>query len=223
MNPWGLLEGQGGNERVRLAGNPPPWSEVRASLAAMQANPPAGNVVHLETAPLAGKLFWLATREDGSVQRLDAGGREAPVTPDNLREAASLLAGDRAIAIEEMRTTEDEYYFSHHDQVVLPVYRVTLNDAESTRYYLDPATAALLRRVDATSRADRWLFGSLHRLDFPVLRIRPIWDIVVVLLMLGGTAVSATGVYLAFWRIKRDLTFKRVPRRVSQASSPSRS
>ena len=27
--------------------------------------------------------------------------------------------------------------------------------------------------------------------------------------MLGGTALSATGVYLAFWRIKRDFTFAR--------------
>ena len=30
-------------------------------------------------------------------------------------------------------------------------------------------------------------------------------------LMLGGLAVTGTGVYLAVWRIKRDLTFKRAP------------
>ena len=32
-------------------------------------------------------------------------------------------------------------------------------------------------------------------------------------LMLGGVTVTGTGVYLAFWRIKRDLGFKRVTRR----------
>jgi len=79
-----------------------------------------------------------------------------------------------------------------------------------------PVTAGLLRRVNANDRAERWLFSSLHHLDFPVLRTRPLWDIVVVLPMLGGTALSATGVYLAFWRIKRDLTFARRRRPVRQ-------
>ena len=94
----------------------------------------------------------------------------------------------------------------------LPVYRIVLNDAGQTRYYLDPKSGELLRRADANSRAQRWLFSGLHRFDFTAwMRMRPLWDVLVLVLMLGGLAVTGTGVYLAVWRIKRDLTFKRAP------------
>jgi hypothetical protein len=49
---------------------------------------------------------------------------------------------------------------------VLPVYRIIANDAETTRYYLDPTWGALLQRADSASRWQRWLFAGLHRLDF---------------------------------------------------------
>src|SRR5262249_48827047 len=83
--------------------------------------------------------------------------------------------------------------FRRRDAFVLPVYRVIVNDAERTRYYLDPASGALIQRTDANGRWHRWLFGALHRFDFPLLRGRPLWDVIVLLLMLGGTAVAPTG------------------------------
>jgi hypothetical protein len=87
----------------------------------------------------------------------------------------------------------------------LPVYRIILADAERTRYYLDPASGALLQRADANRRWHRWLFAGLHRLDFAAwLRARPLWDITVLTLLFGGAAVSLTGVYLAVRRIRRD-------------------
>ena len=180
------------------------------SLAAIQANPPSGDVAEIRTAPFAGKLYWLASRSDGTVERLDAGGRPASASVDDLKDAAQRVAGDTSIASEDLITDEDAYYFSHHDQVVLPAYRVILNDAESTRYYFDPKSVALVRRVDATDRERRWLFDGLHRIDFTAaLRWRPVWDLVVIFLLLGGIAVSGTGTYLALSRIKRDLSFAR--------------
>ena len=51
-----------------------------------------------------------------------------------------------------------------------------------------------------------WLFEGLHRMDFAAsLRARPVWDIAMIVLMLGGLAVGATGVYLAIRRIRNDL------------------
>src|SRR5499427_8931088 len=79
MNPWGFLEGQGGSgEMGRLEGPLPRWGAVRASLAAIQARPV--NAVSLTTAPLGGKLFWLATGADGTVTRLDASANAAPLS-----------------------------------------------------------------------------------------------------------------------------------------------
>jgi hypothetical protein len=59
------------------------------------------------------------------------------------------------------------------------------------------------------ARSYRWLFDGLHRWDFTGwLRTRPLWDAVMLFLLLGGTAGTLTGVYLALWRIRRDLRFK---------------
>ena len=76
MNPWGFLDGRGGGgETGRLEGPLPAWGEVRASLAAVREQ--SANALSLTTAPLAGKLFWLATYADGTVRRLDASGDAA--------------------------------------------------------------------------------------------------------------------------------------------------
>jgi hypothetical protein len=205
MNPWGFLEGRGGaGEMGRLEGPLPRWGEVRASLAAMQAQSP--DAMSLTTAPLAGRLFWLATSADGTVTRLDAAGNAAPLPQQELAEAAARIVGSNGISERGMLREEDAYYFSHHDRVALPVYRIIANDAENTRYYLDPTSGALWQRADSNSRWHRWLFAGLHRLDFAAwLRTRPAWDILVITLMLGGLAGSATGVYLAVRRIRSDV------------------
>jgi uncharacterized iron-regulated membrane protein len=205
MNPWGFLEGRGGGgETGRLEGPLPKWGEVRTSLAAVQAR--SVSAVSLTTAPLAGKLFWLATAADGTVTRLDASGNAAPLSEPELAEAAERIVGPNGISAQGILREEDAYYFSHHDEVTLPVYRITANDAENTRYYLDPTSGSLVGRADSSARWHRWLFAGLHRLDFAAwLRTRPTWDVIVITLMLGGLAASATGVYLAVRRIRSDI------------------
>jgi hypothetical protein len=37
------------------------------------------------------------------------------------------------------------------------------------------------------------------------VRVRPAWDIILIALMLGGFALSATGVYLAVRRVRNDV------------------
>ena len=47
----------------------------------------------------------------------------------------------------------------------------------------------------------RWLYHGLHSLDFPWLyNYRPLWDIVVITFMVGGTALCVTSLVLA-WRV----------------------
>src|SRR5262249_27781378 len=144
--------------------------------------PALANVVNLTTAPLGGKLYWTATYGDGSARRLDFAGRPAPPNVAELAQAAARIAGDRGIVEQRLVDEEDDYYYSRQrrrfEQIVLPVYRIILNDEEQTRYYLDPNTGALVQRADATGRWRRWVFSGLHRLDFtPLMRSRPFWDI----------------------------------------------
>jgi hypothetical protein len=117
---------------------------------------------------------------------------------------ARALEADRVLVllIEEM----DAYYIGDRSSARLPVYRVIANDSESTRYYIGPTSGALPERADSNRRWHRWLFGAIHRLDFAAwIRVRPVWDIILIVLMLGGFALSATGVYLALRRVRNDL------------------
>ena len=53
----------------------------------------------------------------------------------------------------------------------------------------------------------RWLYHGLHSLDFPWLyNYRPLWDIVVITFMLGGTALCVTSLILAWRVLGRKLT-----------------
>jgi hypothetical protein len=204
MNPWGFLEGSGGRELARVEGAPLRWSTIRTSIAAVQTQ--GVDAVSLTTARLDGALHWIATGRDGTPIRLDAAGRPAPLAERDLAAAASRIAGATPIATQGILSEEDAYYFSHHERVVLPVYRVILDDAEHTRYYLDAKSGAPLQRVDGDARWHRWLFEGLHRIDFTAaLRARPAWDIVMIVLILGGIAVTGTGVYLAIRRVRNDL------------------
>jgi uncharacterized iron-regulated membrane protein len=200
MNPWGFLDSRDGNDRLRLEGPPPRWVDVKASLLALRGR--AVMAINLSLAPYGGEIFWLARGEDGIVTRFDATGNMVPISARDLTEAAARLAGTSGTATQELMLDGDGYYIGDRS---LPVYRVIANDPESTRYYIDPTSGALLERADSNRRWHRWLFGAIHRLDFAVwVRVRPVWDIILIVLMLGGIAISATGVYLALRRVLSD-------------------
>jgi hypothetical protein len=208
MNPWGFLEGRGGNERGLLSGEPLSWSAYRNSLSTLTRNASLAGAVSLTGAPQDGKLFWLARWPDGKILRLNAEGNAAPLQFTELSRLAELVAGGRSIESAVLLNSEDSYYYRSvaSDRLSLPVYRVTLSDGERTRYYFDPRTGALMGRIDSARRGYRWLFDGLHHLDFFAwMRWRPLWDVIVLLLLFGGIGVTSTGCYLAISRIRRDL------------------
>jgi len=98
-------------------------------------------------------------------------------------------------------TQYDLYYRDRTRRQPLPVLLLRLHDAEDTRYYIDPATADVVGGYSSRNWVGRWLYNGLHSLDFPWLyNYRPLWDIVVIAFMLGGTALCVTSVVLA-WRV----------------------
>ena len=60
--------------------------------------------------------------------------------------------------------------------------------------------------LDATARASRWIRYGLHDLDFPGLAARPLWDLVVLLLLAGVSVGVITGAWLALKRAALDLS-----------------
>jgi uncharacterized iron-regulated membrane protein len=210
MNPWGFLQSRGRGEASLAQGPSPRWKDVKESLEELRTRLADSGAVSLATAPLGGRLYWMATFHDGSTQRLDVSGVAAPMSGDELAGAARRVAGNNAIAEQGLIHEEDAYYYARQrrsfEEIVLPVYRVILNDSERTRYYLDPNTGALVHVADSAGQWRRWLFSALHRLDFAdMMRTRPFRDIVMWLTLLGGLGVSATGVYLAVRRVRNDV------------------
>jgi hypothetical protein len=63
---------------------------------------------------------------------------------------------------------------------------------------VEPNTGTIREAFESRSRLDRWLYTGLHGLDFAWLyERRPLWDLVVILLSIGGGVASLTGAVAA--------------------------
>ena len=203
MGPWGLLDSEAGlNERAALAGRIDP--AAAAGLIAALPGLPAGPAVALKAAPLDGRLFVTAHDGRRPAVRLDGLGRPAPLAAAELDQAIRARIDPQAGAIVLM-TAPDDYNYDGYDRPAdLPAYRVALRDPQATTLYLDPASGAVVRAVDRTERLSRWTRTALHDWDFPALKKGVLWDIVVLPLLAGVTAVCALGAWLGWRRIVRD-------------------
>jgi uncharacterized iron-regulated membrane protein len=216
MNPWGALSGGGGgNYRPQLTGNAQ-WSELKQFLAAIENGsaqlPDPGNIKLITSTEFDHRLYPMITLQQGEQIRLNASGRQISLQiPDIERVVAAL---GTPVSEAGLMYNEDNYYYGHKREVPLPVYRVIMDDAEQTRIYINTVTGAV-RSLGSTGRWSRWIRNGLHDLDFPVLRHRPIWDIVVILLLIGVTMVCVTGTWMSFRRIRWD--FRNLRRRLAAA------
>jgi hypothetical protein len=203
INPWGWLEGEGpGPERARLQGTAIAAVEVRASIQAL-ADAHLPDVVSISSAPLAGRLYLMATTADGARSRLDDRGAAAALGDTDLLTIAKILKPTAAPAVPPLMTQEDAYYFRHHhDAAPLPVYKLASDDGSDTLYYIDPVSGDLAAKIDRQARGYRWWHQGLHRMDFlPALRGRPRWDALMLVLMTGVTALCVSGAYLGYRRL----------------------
>jgi hypothetical protein len=108
--------------------------------------------------------------------------------------------------VEEARvvTRYDAYYLDRHGQHPLPAFLVRLDDAGHSVFYVDMKTARLVEAYDQRSRWNRWLYHGLHSWNLPWLyRHRPAWDLVMIVLLLGGLSLSITAMVLAFRLVAR--------------------
>jgi len=99
------------------------------------------------------------------------------------------------------------YYVDRHNRKPLPSVFGDLGDSEHTTIYLDPSSGQIAQSYSGMARWNRWLYHGLHSLDLPFLyHNRPLWDVVVLFLMAGGTALSVTGVVIGIRRARQKLS-----------------
>jgi len=170
----------------------------REALAQLAPQP----VKELELTSFAGEPVYLATLDDGGTRIVPVDGPPRSEF-DRQRIAAIVETATRYTGGADVRVLDayDAYYLDRRRERPLPVILAQLHDDERTRIYIDPKTAAIVSTYGASGWVSRWLYHGLHSLDFPWLyAYRPLWDIVVITFMLGGTALSVTSLVLA-WRV----------------------
>jgi len=156
-------------------------------------------VKELEITSFAGEPVYIARLATGDTRIVPVHGE--PKAGFDRREIVRVVSA----AAEGRVTTRvleqyDRYYLDRDRRLPLPVVLAQFT-ADESRYYIDPRTASVVGGYNPSNWISRWLYNGLHSLNFPWLyNYRPLWDIVVITLMLGGTALSVTSLVLA-WRV----------------------
>jgi hypothetical protein len=159
------------------------------------------DVRQLELTTVAGEAIYLATLGDGQTRIVPvAGPPRHAFAVDRIAAVVSAAVQPSHVAVRVL-DSYDRYYLDRRRTRPLPVVLAIVDDGQRTRYYIDPRTAQIAGTYSPRNWVSRWLYHGLHSLDFPWLYdYRPAWDIVVILFMLGGSALAVTSVILA-WRV----------------------
>jgi uncharacterized membrane protein YedE/YeeE len=172
-----------------------------------------GLVKELHLIQILGRPYYLAYQDDFHTRLLAADEKSArpfkqfPAEP--FVRQLSAFNPDHKLLEAKILTVYDDYYYSKKFEKRLPVLRVKVDNPEQSWYYVDLKTGQLVLKHEKGSRLERWLYHGLHSLDFRFLVYkRPLWDIVVWFLMLGGTAVSLTGLVLTWKWLRRKVRQK---------------
>jgi hypothetical protein len=130
--------------------------------------------------------------------------RSEPFSVESLMER--VLAANPELQVLESALLEDydSYYYAFERRAPLPVLRIKFDDPESTWLYVDPQMSQLVGRAHRRERLQRWIYHGFHSLDFSFWYYnRPVWDIGVIVLSLGGTLLSVIGIVIAWKRLFR--------------------
>jgi hypothetical protein len=165
----------------------------------LSANRPLSTTEH--------RMVSLASPEKGAFTKFD----------DSVMETIAKETMPNVPVEESVWLTEyDNYYRSRDNARALPVLRVKYLDPQRTWLYLDPQHGTVSKQERIT-RLNRWLYAGLHDLDLPyIFNRRPLWDITVIVLSIGGLLLSATTLWPMCTRLARH------GRRLMNVFRPSR-
>lgn len=171
--------------------------DPRAALDVLKGAP----VKQLELATIAGIPVYFATVGRGDTRIVPMEGEPAEFDGKTLMDLVERAVAPTALAEIHVIEQYDRYYLDRRRERPLPVILARLADPDDTRFYIDPKSARVVGMYSSSGWMNRWVYHGLHSLDFPWLyNYRPLWDIVVITFMVGGTALCVTSLILA-WRV----------------------
>lgn len=151
-----------------------------------------------------GTLVWL--RRGAVDSQLLREGRPVAVDDGFLRARARSLGLGEPVAVERLDTL-DLYYHARSAARPLPIWRLHFADAAQTWVHVDGQTGQPFGRLDASTRAGRWIYHGLHSWDFePLLQRRPLWDLLMLAALALGLAFSVSSTVLAWRRLRPSVS-----------------
>ena len=206
MDPWDWHPGTAPtrDQRERLAGGAIVAGDLPAAAIrrAVEAYAPR-MVKELDLVRFRGRYYSSAAEGLVSLEQPHLGAVDL-LPPDQLVGAAAVVMP--GVPIEGMQWMDDydAYYYDRDRRDSLPVLRVRYADPPHTWLYFDPRHGVIAKKEERLTRLNRWLYHGFHSFDFPFLYYRrPLWDIVVMVLSLGGIALSISTVSASWRRVKR--------------------
>jgi hypothetical protein len=130
--------------------------------------------------------------------------KQQPFGTDSLIDLLKQAVLDAQIVESELLTDYDSYYYSQDEDRPLPILRVKFNDPKQTWVYIDPMMGQVAGQLHRGDRIQRWLYHGFHSLDFSFwYRNRVVWQVVMIVLNLGGAVVSGIGFWIGVKRFGR--------------------
>jgi len=130
--------------------------------------------------------------------------REEPFPVDSLMDRVRQTYPDVPILEAGLLEEYDFYHYSRDQQAPLPILRLKFDDPDQTWLYIDPGSGQLSTSATRLDRVERWIYHGFHSLDFGFWYYnRPVWEIGVIVLSLGGLATSSLGLYVGIRRLWR--------------------
>ena len=209
MDPWDWHPSTAPtrDQRSRVAGGPINVNDVTVERVqrVLRAFAPSLQK-EVEIVRFRGHYFATAAAGIASFDTPQFGARDQ-LPADQMVGAADIAMSGAAIEGMSWLDRYDAYYYDRDNHLSLPVLRVRYNDPQKTWLYFDPKHGAIARKEERLSRLNRWLYHGFHSLDFPFLYYRrPLWDVVVIVLSLGGLVLSATTLSASWRRLRKSVT-----------------
>jgi hypothetical protein len=133
--------------------------------------------------------------------------RRGPFETSALVARVAGAAPEARVVESQLLTEYDSYYYSRVGQTPLPALRIKFDDPAETWVYVDPSLSQVVTAINRWGRVERWVYHGLHSLDFAFLyNSRPAWDIVMLVISLGGLTTSGLGFVLGLRRMRRATT-----------------
>lgn len=149
----------------------------------------------IEFHAFGGAELILASNQDG---RLDG----EILLPSTIAEVISAAWKDAPTKQYSVVPHKDTYTHLREGQLPTGTIRVELDDSASTWVHVDQHSGEIISVVDRSRRMYRWLFNGLHSLDVPgLVDKRPIWDVIMLVLLVSGFAGSITSVVVGAKRL----------------------